>query len=72
MPVSKESDAVRRIYLQDMVDDISFDGLPVNWNAFDIGAFSQSKTLWDYQRSAVENAIKVLWKYYEQRGEHLP
>lgn len=54
-----------RVYLQEMVDDIRFDGLPVNWNAFDIGAFSRTKTLWDYQRKAVENAIKALWKYYE-------
>lgn len=54
-----------RVYLQDMVEDIRFDGLPANWNAFDIGAFSHTKTLWDYQCKAVENAIKALWKYYE-------
>lgn len=64
-----------RVYLQEMVDDIRFDGLPVNWNAFDIGAFSRTKTLWDYQRKAVENAIAALWKYYEyfrdyQHGEN--
>src|SRR3990170_4776271 len=58
------------ISLQDMVDDILFDGLPVNWNAFDIGAFSRTKTLWDYQRKAVENAIKALWKYYEDFGDY--
>ena len=54
-----------RVYLQEMLDDIRFDGLPVNWNAFDIGSFSRSKALWNYQRKAVENAIKALWKYYE-------
>jgi hypothetical protein len=54
-----------RVYLQEMVDDIRFDGLPVNWNAFDIGAFSRTKTLWDYQQKAVKNAIKALWKYYD-------
>ena len=59
-----------RIYLQDMVDDIRYDGLPVNWNAFDIGSFSRSKALWDYQRKAVENAIKALWKYYEDFGDY--
>jgi superfamily II DNA or RNA helicase len=58
-----------------MVDDIPLDGLPVHWNAFDIGAFSRTKTLWDYQCKAVENAIKALWKYYEdfrdyQAGEN--
>lgn len=58
------------VYLQEMVDDIRFDGLPVNWNAFDLRSFSRSKTLWDYQRKAVENAIKVLWKYYEDIGDY--
>ena len=59
-----------RVYLQEMVVDIPFDGLPVNWNAFDTGAFSRTKTLWDYQRKAVENAIKALWKYYEYFGDY--
>lgn len=73
--MNKKSDAVTRIYLQEMVEDIPFDRLPVNWNAFDLGAFSHTKTLWDYQRKAVENAIKALWKYYEdfhdyQTGEN--
>ena len=58
------------VYLQKMVDDIAFDGLPVNWNAFDIGAFSRTKSLWDYQRKAVENGIKALWKYYEDFEEY--
>lgn len=59
-----------RVYLQEMVDDIRFDGLPVNWNAFDIGAFSRTKSLWDYQQKAVENAIKALWKFYEDFGDY--
>jgi len=54
-----------RIYLQDMVEDIQFDDLPANWSAFDIRTFSHAKTLWDYQQKAVENAIKALWKFYE-------
>ncbi|MBA7477181.1 hypothetical protein ES707_12583 [subsurface metagenome] len=61
-----------RVYLQEMVDDIRFDALPVNWNAFDIGAFSRIKTLWDYQRKAVENAIKALWKYYGDFQDYQP
>ncbi len=59
-----------RVYLQKMVDDIRFEGLPANWNSFDIDAFSRTKTLWDYQRKAVENAIKALWKYYEDFGDY--
>jgi len=47
--------------------------LPANWNSFDLEAFSKSKRLWDYQQEAVKNAIKILWKYFEdfvdyQRG----
>lgn len=61
-----------RIYLQEMVDDIRFDGLPVNWNAFDIRSFSHTKALWDYQQKAVENAIVALWKYYEDFRDYQP
>lgn len=65
-----------RVFLQHMVDDLPFDGLPVNWTSFDLATFSTKKRLWDYQQKAVENAIKVLWKYYEdfvdyQAGERL-
>jgi len=48
-----------------MVDDIQFDALPVNWTSFDLATFSTTKRLWDYQQKAVESAVKVLWKYYE-------
>jgi hypothetical protein len=54
-----------RVLLQDMIQDISFDDLPPSWNTFDIESFSKSKRLWDYQQEAVKNAIKVLWKYFE-------
>lgn len=57
--------------LLDMLDDIRFDGLPVNWNAFDLESFSRTKTLWDYQRKAVENAIKALWKFMPTGGQTL-
>jgi superfamily II DNA or RNA helicase len=62
-----------RIYLQEMVDEAKpFEALPPNWNTFDIGSFSRTKTLWDYQRKAVENAIKALWKYYEDFQDYQP
>lgn len=65
-----------RILLQNMVDDFRFDDLPINWNSFDLEGFSRDKRLWDYQQKAVENALKVLWKYFEdfvdyQQGEKL-
>lgn len=54
-----------RVSLQDMIEDIPFEGLPANWTAFDLAAFSRDKQLWDYQQRAVRNAITTLWKYYE-------
>lgn len=54
-----------RIFLQRMVENLRFEELPPNWNSFDIENFSKNKKLWDYQQSAVKNAVKALWKYYE-------
>jgi len=54
-----------RALLQDMINDIRFEDLPANWNSSDLRSFSETKKLWDYQEEAVENALKVLWKYYE-------
>jgi len=42
--LSKNGDMVTRMYLQEMVDDIRFDGLPAGWNAFDIGTLSAPET----------------------------
>jgi len=54
-----------KILLQNMVDDLRFEELPPTWNTFDLENFSNSKKLWDYQQKALENALKTLWKYYE-------
>ena len=54
-----------RVFLQDMVDDLRFEDLPANWSSFDLEGFSRIKKLWDYQQRAVRNAVKVLWKYFE-------
>lgn len=61
-----------RIFLQDMVDQIQFDTLPASWNSFHLATFSKTKRLWDYQQKAIENAIKVLWKYYEDFADYRP
>jgi len=64
------------IFLQDIIEDISLSILPYNWNFFELKSFSKDKHLWDFQQKAVENALKLLWKYYEdikdfQKGEEL-
>jgi len=63
-----------RVFLRDIIEDLKFDDLPASWNSFNLESFSKSKRLWDYQQEAVKNAIKVLWKYFEdfvdyQKGE---
>ncbi|RJX21856.1 MAG: restriction endonuclease subunit R [Ammonifex sp.] len=51
--------------LQDILDGMAFEDVPPAWTTFDLAAFSRSKKLWDYQRMALQNALKALWKYYE-------
>jgi len=55
--------------LQDMIEDLRFEDLPPAWNTFDLESFSKDKRLWDYQQNALKNAIKVLWKYFEDYQE---
>jgi len=65
-----------RTLLSDMIKHIEFENLPSSWTSPNLENFSNNKKLWDYQQSALKNAIKVLWKYYEdfidyQDGERL-
>lgn len=65
------------VLLQEMIEkNIKFENLPPEWNSFDLESFSKNKKLWDYQKDAIKNAVKVLWKYFEnfvdyQEGEKL-
>jgi len=56
---------VMRLYLQDIIDDISFEQLPAKWQVFDFARFSKDKTLFDFQKQALQNALKGLWLYYQ-------
>lgn len=58
--------------LQDILDDFSFEGLPASWGSFDLAGFSARKRLWDYQQKALSNALKALWKYYEDFADYQP
>lgn len=53
------------VLLQDIIEYPRFEDLPTNWNSFDLESFSKTKSLWDYQQKAAENAIKVLYRYFE-------
>lgn len=57
------------IILQRLVEDDSlvppFEDLPEEWKNHDLGTFSRSKELWNFQREALRNAIKALYLYFE-------
>ncbi|MBU3924848.1 DEAD/DEAH box helicase family protein [Patescibacteria group bacterium] len=61
-----------RLYLQNIVDDFSFDNLPAKWQGFDYAKFSQNKTLFDFQKQGLKNATKALYRFYKDEEIRLP
>ncbi|MCR4418105.1 MAG: DEAD/DEAH box helicase family protein [Ignavibacteria bacterium] len=53
-----------KLYLQNIVESIVWENLPAEWINLDLAKFSQNKTLFDYQQQSLKNAIKALYKYY--------
>ena len=51
--------------LENLLNDIPWESLPPAWTTFGFSDFSRSKSLWDYQQEALQNALKALWKYQE-------
>ena len=60
------------IYLQRMVENLPEGVLPTNWEDFDLSSFSRGKQLWEYQQTALRNALLALWKYYGTPGQTDP
>jgi len=59
-----------KLYLQNIIDDITFDNLPVKWQGFGFERFSKDKTLFDFQKQGLKNVLKGLWLYYkDKKGE---
>lgn len=56
------------LYLQNIVDDISFENLPAKWQGFDFCRFSKDKTLFDFQQDALKNALKALHLYFKDKN----
>ncbi|MGE3062221.1 MAG: DEAD/DEAH box helicase family protein [bacterium] len=54
-----------KLYLQDIVKDISLENLPAKWQGFDFEQFSKDKTLFDFQQDALKNALRGLWLYFK-------
>ena len=59
-----------KLYLQNIVDNISFENLPVMWQGFDLTQFSKDKTLFDFQKQGLQNALKGLWLYFKEQKEN--
>jgi superfamily II DNA or RNA helicase len=57
-----------KLYLQDIIDGISFENLPAKWQGFDFARFSKDKTLFDFQQDALRNALRGLWLYFKDKN----
>lgn len=53
-----------KLHLQELVNTIIYNNLPIEWQNFNMGDFSRDKTLFDFQQSAVQAIIKTLYKFY--------
>ena len=56
-----------KLFLQNIVDDFSFDNLPAKWQGFDFARFSKDKTLFDFQKQGLQNALKALYLFYVEK-----
>jgi hypothetical protein len=54
-----------KLYLQNIVEDISLENLPIQWQGFDFARFSKDKTLFDFQQDALKNALCGLWLFFK-------
>jgi len=54
-------------YLQNIVKNIPFENLPTKWQGFDFTRFSKDKTLFDFQKQGLQNALKGLWLYFKDK-----
>lgn len=55
---------MKKIYYEEILNNISFQSLPAEWRNFDFLHFSDSKKLFTHQTQALENFTKILYLYY--------
>jgi len=75
LTVTKKPEEIKRIimskpYLQNIVNDISFDSLPAKWQGVDLTLFSKDKMLFDFQKQGLQNAAKALYRYYSKDADN--
>jgi len=56
-----------KLYLQNIVDNISFENQLVKWQGFDLTQFSKENILFDFQKQGLQNALKGLWFYFKEK-----
>jgi len=55
-----------KLTLKEIAENINKEKLSANWLNFDFESFSKNKKLYDFQKEALENILKILWFYYEK------
>ena len=50
--------------LRKIASQMDFENLPLEWRDIDYGTFSQQKSLYPYQREALQYATKILYRFY--------
>jgi type III restriction enzyme len=70
MPTQREKIIKPKLILREIAENIAenidLEDLGHNWRGFDFESFSKIKKLYDFQKEALENVLKVLWFYYEK------
>ncbi|MEM5812047.1 MAG: DEAD/DEAH box helicase family protein [Candidatus Aenigmatarchaeota archaeon] len=61
---------VKKLILQKIAENIDKNQLSFNWQNFDLDNFSENKKLYDFQKEALENALKILWFYYDKKYDY--
>ena len=53
-----------KLHLQELINTVDYNNLPIEWKNFNTGDFSRDKTLFDFQQGAVQAIIKTLYQFY--------
>ena len=55
--------------LYSITDSFDVEQIPTIWKNIDFNTFSEGKNLYPYQREALENALKILYKFYQNNSK---
>lgn len=66
--VKKKDEKTKKGLFEKIVNNITFDSLSTKWQSFDLAKFSKGKTLFDFQKQGLKNALKGLWLFYKEKN----